>query len=103
MDCILEFSVSLAYVWLVRHAISSGVSLMTNVLFAMVMCILHSLSNRKSVRAMGDLEHACCLSLGRCNEPPYLADMYLARPWYMVPYRPRSLTACISCWPMRCM
>ena len=33
---------------------------------------------------MGDLEQACCLSLGRCRDPPYLAVMYLVRPWYMV-------------------
>ena len=52
---------------------------------------------------MGDLMHACCLSLGRCSEPPYLADMYLVRPWYMLPSCPGSLRACISCWPMQCM
>ena len=52
---------------------------------------------------MNDLEHACCLSLGRCREPSYLAIMYLARPWYIVPSWPGSLRACISCWPMQCM
>ena len=53
---------------------------MENALFVVVMCILYSLSSKKSVRSMGDLEHACCLSLDRCKEPSYLNDMYLARP-----------------------
>ena len=28
---------------------------------------------------MGDLVHACCLSLERCSELPYLANIYMAR------------------------
>ena len=43
---------------------------MGNALFVVVTCILYSLYSRKNVRAMGDLEQACCLSLGRCREPP---------------------------------
>ena len=69
----------------------------------MVMCILYSLSSRKIVRAMGDLVQGCCLSLERCNEPPYSADMCLARPWYMLSRSLGSLRVCISCWPMQCM
>lgn len=65
---------------LVLHAISSGVYLTVKVLFLVVTCISYSLLSRNSVRAIGDLEHACCFSLGRCREPPYLADMYLVRP-----------------------
>ena len=34
---------------------------------------------------MGDRVHACCLSLGRYREPPYLAAICLANPWYIVP------------------
>lgn len=59
--------------------------------------------SKKSVRVMGDLEHAYCLSFNRCKEPPYLDDMYLARPWYMVFNWPGSLRVCISYWPMQCM
>jgi hypothetical protein len=93
----LEFSNRLTYTGLVRHAISNGVFLMRNALFAVVMCISYSFSSKKSVRVMGDLEHAYCLRLGRCKEPPYLAIMYLARPWYMVPSWHGSLRVCISC------
>ena len=46
---------------------------------------------------MGDLVHACCLSFGRCSDPPYLAAMYLVSPWYISPSCPGSLRACISC------
>ena len=81
----MELFVRLAYAGLVFHAISNGVCLMGNALFAVVMCISYSLSSRKNVRATGDLEHACCLSLGRCREPPYLVVIYLVRLWYMVP------------------
>ena len=48
---------------------------MGNAWFVVVVCISYSLSNRKSVLAMDDLVQACCLSLGRCNEPLYLADV----------------------------
>ena len=34
---------------------------------------------------MGNLVHACCLSLERCSELPYLADIYMARRWKMIP------------------
>lgn len=76
---------------------------MGNERFEVVAWISYSLSSRKSVRAMGDLVQACCLSLGRWREPPYLADMYLVRPWYMIPSCPGSLRACNSCWPMQFM
>ena len=46
----------------------------------MVTCISYSRFRRNNVLAIGDLVHACCFSLGKCSEPPYLADMYLARP-----------------------
>ena len=75
----MELSVRLAYAGLVLHVSSSGVLLMGNARFMMVTCISYFLSSRKSVCTMGDLVHACCLSLGRCNEPPYLVVMYLAR------------------------
>ena len=45
---------------------------------------------------MGNLLQACCLSLEKCSEPPYLAIMYLARPWYMLSSCPGSLRACGS-------
>ena len=93
----MEFSNRLAYTRLVRHAISNGVFLMRNSLFAVAMCILYSFSSKKSVRVMGDLERAYCLRLGRCKEPPYLVVMYLARLWYMVPSWLGSLRTCISC------
>ena len=48
---------------------------------AMVVCISYSLCNRNSVMVMGDFVQACRLSLGRCSEPPYLADINLANPW----------------------
>ena len=76
---------------------SSGVILMGNARFAVVTCISNSLSSKRSILAIGDLKQACCSSLGRCSEPPYLADMYLARPWYIIPNWPGSLRACISC------
>ena len=52
---------------------------------------------------MGNLVHACSLSLGRSSQPPYLATMYLVRPWYMWPSCPGSLRAWMSCSPMQCM
>ena len=67
----------MAYVGLFFHACSSGVVLMGNARFAVVTCISYSLSSKKSVLAMSDLEQACCLSLERCSEPPYLADIYI--------------------------
>ncbi len=66
---------------LVLHAISSGVFLIGKVVFVVVIWISYSLWSRKSVRAIGDREHACCFSLGRWREPPYLAVIYLVRPW----------------------
>ena len=54
---------------------------MGNACLAIVVCISYSLSNRKSISAMGDLVQACCLSLRRCNEPPYLADINVTNPW----------------------
>ena len=40
---------------------------------------------KRRVLAMGDYTHACCLSLGRWREPPYLAAMCLVNnadlPW----------------------
>jgi len=65
---------------LVLHAISNGVFWTGMVLFFVVTCISYSLLSRKSIRAIRDLEHACCFSLGRCREPPYLAVIYLVRP-----------------------
>ena len=78
-DCILEWSGRVVYVGLFLHAVSCGVFLTGKVLFLVVTCISYYLLSRKSVLAMSDLEHACCLSLGRCREPPYLAVMYLVR------------------------
>ena len=43
---------------------------MGNALFAVAMCISYCFFNKNSVRAMGDLEQACCFSLGSCREPP---------------------------------
>ena len=80
-DFALSVSVRLTYMGLDFQANSSWVCLMGNVLFVVVMWISYSFFNKKSVRAMGDLEQACRLSLGRCREPPYLAVMYLVRPW----------------------
>ena len=70
---------------------------------AVVACISYSLYDRNNVLAMGDLMHDCCFSLGRCSEPPYLADIYLVSPWYILPSWPGSLRACISCCPIQCM
>lgn len=53
---------------------------MGNARVAVVTCILYYLSRRNNVLAMGERTHACCLSLGRWKEPPYLAAMCLARP-----------------------
>lgn len=53
------------------------------------MNIVFFLSRRKRILAMGDLIHACCLSLGRWRDPPYMAAMCLARPWYMIPSCPK--------------
>ena len=63
------------------HASSNGVFLLGNARLVVVVCISYSLSSRKNVMAMGDLVQACCSGLGRCSEPPYLADKKLARPW----------------------
>jgi hypothetical protein len=52
--------VKLAYVELDLHACSSGVFLMGNARFVVVVCILYTLSSRKSLMAMGDLVQACC-------------------------------------------
>ena len=71
----------LSYGGLDLHACSSGVFLMENPRFVVVACISYLHLSKKSVLAMGDLVHACCLSLGRCNGPPYLAATYLAKPW----------------------
>ena len=79
-DCIFEWSEKVWYMGLVFHIISSGVFLIGKVLFVVVTCISYSLWSRKSVRAIGDLEHVCCFSLGRWREPPYLAVIYLVRP-----------------------
>ena len=84
-DFVLEFLVRLVYVGLDFHACSNGFFFRGNAQFAVVTWISYSLSSRNKVLAMGDLVHACCLSLGRCSEPSYLVDMvylaYLARPW----------------------
>ena len=101
-DFVLSSVVRLMYAGVVLHANSSWVCLMGNALLAVVMCISYCFFNKKSVRAMGDLEHACCLSLGRCREPPYLAVIYLVRPWYIAPSCPWSLRACSNCWRMQC-
>ena len=79
-DCVLDSSDKLAYVGVDFHFSSSWVCFMGNALLAVVMCISYSLFNKKSVRAMGDLEQACCFSFGRWREPPYLAVIYLVRP-----------------------
>ena len=83
-DCILSFSDRLAYMGVVFHDNSSWVCFMGNVLLSVVKYISYSFFSKKNVRAMGDLEHACCLSLDRCREPPYLAVMHLVKPWYIV-------------------
>lgn len=66
---------------MVLYNFSSGVCLMGTAWLAMVVCISYSLCNRNSVMVMGDFVQACRLSLGRCSEPPYLADINLANPW----------------------
>ena len=66
---------------LVVQDCSNGVFLMGNDRFVDVTCISYSLSKRNSVLAVGDLLHACCLSLGRWSEPPYLAVRCLVSPW----------------------
>ena len=102
-DCILEVSVRLMYVSWDIHVCSSGVFLRGNALLVVVTCTSYSLFNRNRVFAMGDLIHACCLSLGRCSEPPYLATINLVRLWYIWPNCPGSSKAWMSCWPMHCM
>ena len=49
--------------------------------FAMVVWISYSLSSWNNVCAMGDLVQVWCLNLERWSEPPYLANVYLVRPW----------------------
>ena len=66
---------------LVLHDVSSGVFFIGKFLFLVVTCISYSLVSRKSVLAIGDREHACCFSLGRWREPPYLAVIYLVSLW----------------------
>ena len=73
-------SVRLMYVCWDVHSCSSGVFFRGNALFVVVTWISYSLFKRKRVLAMGDLVYACCFSLGRCNDPPYLATIYLVRP-----------------------
>ena len=70
----------LAYDGVFLHACSRGVILMGNYRLAVVTCISNSLSSRKSVLVISDLKHACCFSLGRWREPPYMAAMYLTSP-----------------------
>lgn len=54
---------------------------MGNERFAVVTCVLYSLSSKQGVDAMGDRMQACYLSLDRWSEPPYLAATYLVSPW----------------------
>ena len=102
-DFILEVSGRLTYVCWDIHVFSSRVFLRGDALFVVVTCISYSRFNRNRVRAMGDRMHACCLSLGKCSEPPYLATINLVRPWYMWPSCPGSFKAWMSCWPMQCI
>ena len=93
----LEVSVRLVYVCWDIHSCYSGVFLRGNALFIMVTWISYSLFKSKRVLDIGDLVHACCFSLGRCNEPPYLATINLVRPWNMWPNCPGSFRAWMSC------
>lgn len=67
----------LVYDGVFLHACSRGVILMGNARLVMVICISNSRSSTKNVLAIGDLRHACCFSLGRWRDPPYMAAMYL--------------------------
>lgn len=92
----------LAYVGVFFHVFSIGVILMGNARFVVVTCFLHVFFGKNNVLAIGDLEYACCLSLERFSELPYLAEMYLTRPWYIIFRNRGSLNACISCWHLEC-
>ena len=96
-DFILEVFVRLIYVCWDIHVCSSGVSLRGKASFVVVTCISYSLFNKNNIRVMGDFIHACCLSFGRCSEPPYLATINLIRPWYMWPSCPGSFKVWMSC------
>ena len=80
-DFFLAFSGRLGYDGLDFYACSNGVFLDGDARFVVVTCISYFISSRKSILAMGDLVHACCLNLVRCSERPYLAVMYLVNPW----------------------
>ena len=88
---------------LVFHAISRGVFFIGKFLLLVVTWISYFFLSKNNVLAMGEREHACCFSLGRCREPPYVAVMNLVRPWYIIPSWPRSLRACSNCWPIQWM
>ena len=60
---------------------SKGVLIIGIEHYMVVAWILYSFFRRISVWAMKDLVQECCLSSGRWNEPPYLVDVYLVRPW----------------------
>ena len=85
------------------HCCSSGVFLRGNALFVVVTWISYYLFKRKKVLIMGDLVHACCFSLGRYNDPPYLATICLVSPWQMRPSCPGLFKALMSCWTIQCM
>ena len=73
--------------------IIGGVSFMGNVWFVVVVFISYFLFSKNGILAMGDLEDAWYLNLGRCREPPYLVRL-----WYVMLNCPGSLSASsISC------
>ena len=67
--------------WVIPPLLFKAGAFMEHEQFAMVVWISYSLSSWNNVRAMIDLVQAWCLRLERWNEPPYLADVYLMRPW----------------------
>ena len=79
-----------------RHCISSRVCWIGKVFSWVSMWIPNSLSSRKRVLAVGDLEHAWYVSFGRLRKPPFLVTIYLVSPWYTLPNCPTLLRVWLS-------
>ena len=59
--------------------------------------------SRYSVLIIGDLMQSCRDILGKLSEPLCLANIYLVNPLYILPNRPWSLRAFMSCSPIHVM
>ncbi len=59
--------------------------------------------SRYNVLVIGDLMHSCGDIFGKLSEPPCLASIYLVNPLYILPSRPWSLRALMSCYSIHVM